>query len=353
MKIVFASCQNKYCGLGQYTHHLAAALQREGHHISGFRKDDSEPPIFQAYPYRSLKNLRPYIAPYFLSRVLRKEQADIWQMDYVDAAMATLMAGKKQNLFVTVHDAIPFVYSTSNAAFRVYKYELYRSIKNARAIITVSEHARQELLKYTNVNAEKVFAIHNGVDHSRYYPTQLQQENEVFTIKYLGGLGVPHKNAKTLLETALLLKKQNIAFRMEIGGFLPETHPLRLFAQKHQLDEVQFAGFVAEDQMRAFYQSADLFFFPSLLEGFGFPPLEAMACGTPALVSDIPVLRETLGEAAFFCQPSAENFAAKILEIQQSKMLLQEKREQAIAQAQLYSWEKTARSMTNLYEQSA
>ena len=353
MKIILASCQNKYCGLGQYTQHLATALHTLGHDTQVYRKDNADPPMFRAYPYRSFKRLRPYIAPYYLSRSLRQECADIWQTDYVDAAMGALLAGKKESLFVTVHDAIPFVYSSSRTAFSVYKYELMRSFQRARAIITVSEHAKRELLKYTDVSAEKVFAVHNGVDHSRYFPTESGSENEMFTIKYLGGLGVPHKNAQMLLETARILHQRGIPFRMEIGGYLPEQHPLRMYAQKHGLDKVHFAGFVPEDAMQAFYQTADLFFFPSLLEGFGFPPLEAMACGTPALVSDIPVLRETLGDAAIYSEPTADEFAENIIRLQQNPTVLSEKREQAISQAKQYSWEKSAQQMTDLYQQYA
>lgn len=353
MKIILASCQNKYCGLGQYTQHLAIAIQKLGHDTQVYRKDDAEPPLFRAYPYRSLKNLRPYIAPYYLSRSLRHEDAEVWQTDYVDAAMGALFAGKKDKLFVTVHDAIPFVYSSSRTAFTVYKYELGRSLKRAKAIITVSEHAKQELLKYTNVPSQKVFAVYNGIDHQRYFPATNLKEKELFTIKYLGGLGVPHKNAKVLLETARLLRNRNIPFRMEIGGFLPEQHSLRIFARKHELKDVHFVGFVPETAIGEFYQNADLFLFPSLLEGFGFPPLEAMACGTPALVSDIPVLREILGEAAFYSTPTAQDFAEKITQLIQSPNQLAEKREEALVQAQQYTWEKTAQEMIHLYEQSA
>lgn len=353
MKIVLASCQNKYCGLGQYTHHLTSAFQQMGYDALGYRKDDAEAPLFKAYPYRSFKSLRPYIAPFYLSKALRNEQADIWQMDYVDAAMAAMLAGKNEKLFVTVHDAIPFVYAPSRVAFSVYKYELSKTLKKAQAIITVSEHARHELLKYTDVRPDKVHAIHNGIDHTKYYPSSSETKSEVFIIKYLGGLGVPHKNARTLLETAALLKDQGVQFKMEIGGYLPENHPLRVLARQGELEQVHFVGFVHEDQMREFYQEADLFFFPSLLEGFGFPPLEAMACGTPALVSDIPVLRETLGDAAFFSKPSAEEFTKHIKKIMHSPALLKEMQERAIKQASKYTWQRTAASMIQLYQQEA
>lgn len=353
MKITLASCQNKYCGLGQYTEQLTQAFQRAGYASEAYRKDDEAPPLFRSYPYRSFRQLRPYVAPYYLSRALRAEKADIWQTDYVDAAMAAILAGKTNPLFVTIHDAIPFVYSSSRWGFKVYRYQLNQTLQKARAIVVVSEHARQEVLNYTSVLPERVFAVHNGVDHRRYRLPAEDPQNEVFTIKYLGGLGVPHKNAIALLQTAQILQDKQVPFRLEIGGHLPEQHPLRCYAQEHGLDTVHFAGFVPEEEMAAFYQSADLFFFPSLLEGFGLPPLEAMACGTPAVVSDIPVLREVLGEAGIYASPTPEGYAQEIVKAIQQPDFLAEKRQQAIVQASQYSWERTAQQMIDLYTRYA
>jgi glycosyltransferase involved in cell wall biosynthesis len=276
-------------------------------------------------------------------------QADVWQADYVDAALATVLAQKADHLFVTIHDAIPFVYAPSRWGFRVYRYQLAQAFRRARAVVTVSEHARQEVLKHTSAAPERVFAVHNGIDHQRYYPASSPVENEIFTIKYLGGLGVPHKNALALLQTAQVLREQNVSFRMEIGGYLPDHHPLRQYAEKHQLSEVHFVGFVPDEAMRSFYQTADLFLFPSLLEGFGFPPLEAMACGVPAVVSDIPVLREVLQDAAIYAEPTPEAYARAIRAAMDEPALLVEKRQQALAQACRYTWEKTAQQMIHLY----
>ena len=351
MKITMASCQNKYCGLGQYTHQLTQTFQRLGHEAEAYRKDDEEPPLFRAYPYRSFRQLRPYVAPYYLSRALRSSQADVWQTDYVDAALAALLAGKTDPLFVTIHDAIPFVYAASRWSLAVYRYQLQQTLRRARAVVVVSEHARQEVLKYTSVSPQRVVAVHNGIDHQRYYPPETPPQNEVFTIKYLGGLGVPHKNAQALLQTAQLLQEKNVFFRLEIGGYLPDGHALRRYAAAHGLHTVHFAGFVLENDMTSFYQTADLFLFPSLLEGFGFPPLEAMACGTPAVVSDIPVLREVLGEAALYAPTTPEGYAQAIMTVMEQPELLAEKRQQAIAQAARYTWEKTAQQMIDLYTQ--
>lgn len=350
MKITLASCQNKYCGIGQYTQNLALAFKSLGHQPLVYRKDDEELPIFNAYPYRSFRKLRPYIAPYYLSRSLRETNGDILQADYVDAAFGTILAKKTDNLYVTIHDAIPFVYSSSQLDFNIYKYELAQTIKKAKAVITVSEHARQEVLKYTSASPNLVFAVHNGIDHTRFFADGPKKKNEIFTIKYLGGLGVPHKNAKALLQTAQILQDKNIKFRMEIGGYLPENHHLRVFAKEQKLENVHFAGFVEEEDMAPFYQSADIFLFPSLLEGFGFPPLESMACGTPVVVSDIPVLKEILGEAAIYANPKPESYAEAIINYLNNPQLWLEKSAQSKEKASTYTWKKTAEKMLEIYE---
>ncbi len=350
MKITLTSCQNKYCGLGQYTDNLARALDTIGNEVSVYRKDNQEKPLFHAYPYRSLKKLRPYIAPYFLSRAIKPLQADVWQADYVDAAMGCKMAGKNQKLFVTIHDAIPFRFRGDKIAFKVYQYQLKKAAAVAQKLIVVSHHAKEEVLKFTDIPADKIAVVYNGIDHSRFKPGKEDTNREVFTIKYLGGLGAPHKNAKALLETALLLKQKGLKFKMIIGGMISAEHPLVLFKKQHKLDEVEFKGFVSEEELPGFYSDADLFFYPSLIEGFGFPPLEAMASGTPALVSDIPVLRETLSDAAYFSEPNTTAYAAQIENIMNDGTHRNAMQQKGITQAQQYTWAQAAKEMMALYQ---
>ncbi|MEQ9297552.1 MAG: glycosyltransferase family 1 protein [Cyclobacteriaceae bacterium] len=356
MNISYLSCQDRYCGLGQYTENLAIASNSQGASVKAYRKDHSDGHLFKAYPYRSFKKLRPYVAPYYLSKAIASDHADIWQADYVDAAMAAIMAGKRDNLFVTIHDAIPFVHGNNSAAFRYYQWQLERANRHAQAIIVVSNHAKKEVIKHTTINPDRIHVVHNGINHQVYQPvthsnssSTNDNESEEFVVRYLGGLGAPHKNAMALLHTAKLLQQARQDVRFEIGGHLPENHRLRIAAKEMQLDNLVFKGFIKDDEMTSFYQGADLFFFPSLLEGFGFPPLEAMACGTPALVSDIPVLRETLGTAACFAHPTPEDFADAILSMKRNTLLRSELALAGIKQAQKYTWDKAAKQMKELY----
>lgn len=355
MNIAFISCQDRYCGLGQYTENLAIATQASGASVTAFRKDHGDGDMFKAYPYRSFRQLRPYIAPYFLSRAIKNTNAEVWQADYVDAAMAAILAGKQQNLFVTIHDAIPFVHGSKGAAFKYYKWQLGMAERKARALIVVSHQAKEEVIKHTDISPDKVHVVHNGINHAIYQPknevgtNQSARQNQSFTVRYLGGLGVPHKNAGALLQTAKVLQNQGHDIRFEIGGYLPENHRLRLMANELELNNTEFKGFIKDEDMASFYQGADVFLFPSLLEGFGFPPLEAMACGTPAVVSDIPVLRETLEDAALFCEPNPEAYASAIIQLRDDNQLRDQLAQSSILQARKYSWDKTALQMKELY----
>lgn len=354
MNIAFISCQDRYCGLGQYTENLALATLAYGAAVTAFRKDHGDGDLFHAYPYRSFRQLRPYIAPYYLSRAIRSTAADVWQADYVDAAMAAILAGKRQNLFVTIHDAIPFVHGSKGTAFRYYQWQLRLADRHAKAIIVVSHQARDEVIRHTHISPDKIHVAHNGINHQRYRPDQSEAKanaasTDHFTVRYLGGLGAPHKNAGALLQTAKILQDQGQEVRFEIGGYLPENHRLKLMAHELGLKNLEFKGFVEDDAMADFYQGADVFLFPSLLEGFGFPPLEAMACGTPAIVSDIPVLKETLGDAAFFADPRPEAYANAILELKDDDQTRHQLALSGIQQAQKYTWDKTAKQMEELY----
>ncbi len=355
MKVNYISCQDRYCGLGQYTENLAKSTHSQGEVVKAYRKDHGDGRIFRAYPYRSFRKMRPYIAPYFLSKSIKQDEADVWQADYVDASMAAIMAGKRDNLFVTIHDAIPFVHAARDTAFEYYKWQLQMANRHARSIIVVSHHAKKEVVKYTDIAPSRIHVVYNGINHDIFKPASTTDKSDQdynkkkFSVRYLGGLGVPHKNALALLRTAEIIQKTTDDVIFEIGGYLPENHHLRRAARDLKLKNLVFSGFIKDEDMAGFYQGADLFLFPSLLEGFGFPPLEAMACGVPTIVSDIPVLRETLGEAACFATPTPTSYAEAIINLRHDNTLRYNLVKSGVARAAKYSWDKAATEMKSLY----
>ncbi len=352
MDINIISCANSSCGIGRYTNELATRLVKNGNNVSVFRKDNPKPPTFQVYPHRSFKNLRHYIAPYYLSKAISKLDSDIWLADYVDASFAFSLKGniKSENIFTNVHDAIPFKFPTSKFAFEYYKTQLNYAVKVSKKIIVVSEVSKFDLVKHVGINPDKIEVIYNGLNHDFFYPDIVKKENDVFTIRYVGGLSGPHKNAEALIEVAKILESKGHKFNMEIGGGHPENTILPSLVDKYNLKSVKFSGFIPDSDLRSFLAEADLFLYPSKYEGFGFPPLEAMACGTATVSSHAGSLYEVLGNGALTTFPLPKSLAKEVEKIILNPSLKKRMERNAIDQASKYTWNKSAEQHSDLFQ---
>ena len=173
---------------------------------------------------------------------------------------------KTQVIATTVHDAIPYIFHQKNKDFWVYKNELRITDKMSQAIIVVSQKSKDDLLEFTDIKADKIHVVYNGINHDFFYPNEIKKINEIFTIRYSGGLG-GRKNIETLLYAARILEDRHIEFKMEISGMNPEKIGLTELMDELKLKNVSFMGFVPDDKLREFLSEADLFVFPSLYEG--------------------------------------------------------------------------------------
>jgi len=350
MKLTLASCLTQNCGIGRYTHELASYFHKKELDVRLYRKDGGSEPYIKGYPYRSFKNLRHYIAPYYLSKALESEKSDLWHADYVDAGLALALAKKsRQPVVVTAHDAIPFIYAKPLDRW-VYEYELKKTAEIADAIIVVSQTSKDDLLRYTQIPEEKIFVVHNGINHDFFYPEPEQNGNQIFTIGYIGGLA-KHKNVESLIYTAQLLQQKNIDCRLQIGGGVAEKTHLPQLVHELEVENIEFKGFISNDHLRRFLASADVFLYPSLYEGFGFPPLEAMACGVATVASNCGSLPEVLQDGAICCDPTPENFANAIELLYNDPSKLNAQREKGLKVAANYTWEKAAERTLEIYQQ--
>lgn len=352
MNIELISCANTRCGIGRYTNELANYLASTEHQVHGFRKDGDDSSLFEVYPHRSLRNLRHYIAPYYLSKAIKKRETDIWHADYVDAASAFFWntPSKPITLFTNVHDAIPFLFPTSGIAFEVYKRQLAFAIKNSYKIVVVSEASKKDLIEFTGINPDKVEVIYNGINHDFFYPGLEHFSNKKFTIRYIGGLSGPHKNAEALIHVAHILEQRGLEFNMEIGGGFPENTSLPALVNELGVQSVSFKGFIPDNDVRLFLAEADLFLYPSKYEGFGFPPLEAMACGTATVSSDAGSLKEVLGDGAITVQPNANTLAMAVEAVIKQPSLQSDLEYRAIKQAAKFTWERSGEAHLAMYE---
>ncbi len=352
MKVTFISCLTKNCGIGRYTDELTNAIYNRGIDVTLYRKGGGEANYIKGYPYRSFKWLKHYVAPYFLSKAINDIESPVFHADYVDATTALSWSDKmrKAAIVTTAHDAIPFKFPAGKFEMKYYHYHVRNTARISDKIIVVSQKSKEDYVYYTGVNPEKIEVVYNGINHKFFYPDPVKTKNQVFTIRYIGGLGTNHKNAQALIEIARILESRNVEFQLQIGSGNAHLTPLPKLVEKYKLKNIRFMGFVPDKEVRSFLAGAELFLFPSLYEGFGFPPLEAMACGTAALSSNAGSLKEVLGDGAITVDPDPEAFAVNIERLINDSKALKELRDNGLKQAKKYTWEKACTETLNIYQ---
>jgi glycosyltransferase involved in cell wall biosynthesis len=250
---------------------------------------------------------------------------------------------------VTIYDAsvfaIPQAYSTP---FRTwYRIMLPTLGRHAERIITGSLFSRGELARHAGIPEEKVTVVPLGSQHILAVPP----DESILTRHGLGGrpfvLAVgsqsPHKNLRALFEAARHLDLR--AYDVVTAG----GTNARVFDMGHETSSlVTNLGYVTDAQLRALYTHASCFVFPSLYEGFGLPPLEAMACGCPVVVSRTASLPEVCGDAAVYCDPhNPLDIAASIRRVMDDGGLRDTLKCRGIKRAAEFTWERSARAVVN------
>jgi glycosyltransferase involved in cell wall biosynthesis len=252
---------------------------------------------------------------------------------------------------VTVHDLAFLRFNVHRGAKRRYLSAMTRaSVRRANHIITVSNFTRQEVIELLNVHPQHVTAIPNGRDE-RMAPVDLGAAEAFRARKQLPsafllfvGTLEPRKNLSTLLR-AYAAAKDRLQMPLLIGGgkgwWYQETFDL--VKTLGIADRVRFLGFVPADELPLYYATATALVYPSLYEGFGLPPLEALASGLPVVTSDAHAVREVVGDAAISVPAmDADALAHALIRITQDEPLRQELRRRGLARAENYSWERAA-----------
>jgi glycosyltransferase involved in cell wall biosynthesis len=274
---------------------------------------------------------------------------------------------------VTVHDLLDHMYrarTDSGMKRSFYFYLTKRVLQRAAKIFAVSQFSKKDTENYFNVPAEKIEVIYNAIDdrfkqgHAGEADRQLIAERYQVNYPFLlyAGRISPHKNVVRIIEAFSLLKNQLVEegryqdLRLIIIGDEVSRHPdlRRAVIKTHMQNDVRFLGFVPIEILRIFYDLAKIFVFPSLYEGFGLPPLEAMAHGTPVVTSNTSSIPEVVGNAAVMVNP--EN----VFEIQRAlyKVLLdqglrEKLKTRGTEQARKFSWDESVGRMLRVYHEVA
>jgi len=268
-------------------------------------------------------------------------------------------------LIVTIHDLNHLVFEDSLPTFlhRQYARFMHREVAaRASHIITVSEKTRKEVLDILEVSPERVTTILPGIGRD-FGPCEdagavrAFQEKRGLPGSYLLCVGIhkPHKNYPFLIQSlAALWKGKKLDLPLVIAG--PEGKRRedleRIGVEAKTGDHVFFPGRISREEMPLVYAGAALLVFPSLYEGFGLPPLEAMKCGIPVLSSNRDPMPEVIGDAGVFFDPlSMGDFQENLLQILSDLELQKDLVEKGRQRAERFDWVDTARETIRIYRQ--
>lgn len=266
---------------------------------------------------------------------------------------------------VTIHDCIHLrfpEYLPSRAAF-AYAHAMIRlAARKADRVLTVSDASKRDILHYTGVAADKVVVVHNGLD-ARFAIVpdadaidRVQQRFQLDHpfVLYVGNIK-PHKNLERLIAAFASMRGDGPdGLKLVVIGDETSKHPgLRQAVHRHRLDKhVRFFGFQPAATLVTFYRLARAFVFPSLYEGFGLPPLEAMANGTPVVTSNVSSLPEVAGDAALLVDPyDVGAIADGIRRAVTDEPLRQELIARGRIRAREFSWARAAADTLAVYRQ--
>jgi glycosyltransferase involved in cell wall biosynthesis len=264
---------------------------------------------------------------------------------------------------VTIHDLIPFILpETVGYSYRErFVEEMPAIVKNADVIITVSEYSKKDIIQYFGIPEEKVVVTPLAADEI-YHPIHHVGAKQFMKasygivheyILYLGGFSA-RKNVLGLIQAyAQSLKSLENTYDLVIAGAPNDSHEeiVSTIDRLGLKDRVIFTGFAPYSHLPYFYNAASLFVYPSLYEGFGLPPLEAMACGVPTITSNLTSIPEVVADAAILINPyDVDELSQSIIRVLEDKKLSMKLIVKGLERASHFSWENTARSTLKVYE---
>lgn len=355
-------------GIRRYVQMLHEGLQRAG--AETVRVMPTLPSLPDA-AYRLLhifgRDLRAFLTNYPLWSTY--PQADIYHVTEQTLASLLLFCRPKGKVVVTVHDIFPYMVrnhsqlgSPYGAAEHVYYRLPMAGLKRADHLIAVSEYTKQCLVEHLGIAPDKISVVYNGIDHERFRPLMVPAAiRERFGLpegrRYLIYVGSedPRKNLVTLVGALAQLRRElpNVEL-IKVGRAHFNQERQRLLDLATQLGvrtAIHFLEDVPEDDLRLLYNLADLCAMPSLYEGFGFPVLEAMACGTPvvyAKAGSLPEIARDAGVQVFPCDvDTLTSTLLAFLKQKQNRLLLQRAGQN---QAARFTWATTIEGTAAVYE---
>lgn len=356
-------------GVGHYTFELARALARAApQNDFELAYPSTFPPIdLPSSLPTNLKAARVKVGPIArhwwsigLPRYVRRRGIQLFHGTNYDIPLR-----QRCSSVLTVHDLSLLTHPETHEKARVRRARrrLRLMVKASTVIITPSEFVKGEVHSLLGLPSEKIFAVPEAFREC-FYPQPFAATESIrrrFAIEgdFLLAVGTiePRKNIGTLVRAFAKVLRRDTTRKLQLvvaGGEGWLTSDFFKDVKKSAVtDRIVFTGYLYDDDLRALYSSCLIFVYPSIYEGFGLPPLEAMACGAPVVVSRIPTLMETTDRSVVYFDPTSEDELARVIE----ELMANDELRQSVAnagrtQASKFSWEQTAQMTLNVYAEA-
>jgi glycosyltransferase involved in cell wall biosynthesis len=276
-----------------------------------------------------------------------------------------LPAGVRCRSVVTIHDCIHLMfpqYLPNKAAYAYARAAMWAAARRSDCILTVSEASKRDILHFFNVPPEKIVVVANAID-DHFWSTPAEEDvsrvreryqlDHQFVL-YVGNIK-PHKNLVRLIEAFAEFRRSGFedVKLLIIGDEISKLPELRRSVHRHKLHKhVRFLGYQTDQTLAILYRLAAVFVFPSLYEGFGLPPLEAMASGTPVVTSNVSSLPEVAGDAAVLIDPyDVDSIVDGLRRVLSDPALAEDLRRRGLERAREFSWARSVDKTLQVYQE--
>lgn len=356
-------------GLGKYTQKLIENLEKisseNGNSFFVFLRKEN----FEEYQPKN-NNFHKILADYnwytFSEQINMPKILNKYNLDLVHFPHFNVPILYKKPFVITIHDLIllhfPTIKSTTlnpvwyKIKFLAYKVVISLAIRRAKKIITVSNFTKNDILKNYNISKEKIVVTYEAADEIINNDAIANDEGILKKydiikpyILYVGN-AYPHKNLEALVLSYREIKDENQHLVL-VGKEDYFYKKIKKLVEKEAIKNIIFTNFVPENELDVIYKESLFYIFPSLYEGFGLPPIEAMKRNIPVASSNHPCMREILGNNAyFFDAEKKENITQAIIEFSKNEELRKELSQKGSAWAKKYSWKKMAQETLDEYK---
>lgn len=353
-------------GLGRYVSELVDHLQdldTENEYVLFLKKENfHECVITNPNFYKRLVDVHWYG---LREQIVMPREISLSKVDFMHFPHWNIPVFSRVPFLVTIHDLILIEdkhsarTSTRNAFTHGFKYAGFRTVLESAIhrsghIVTVSEYSKSRILKHFGIGPEKITVIHNGILPARRSTGVSLSRLGVYEPYFLYvGNAYPHKNLEMLLHAFAQFVEEYPYTQLVIAG-RRDVFSRQLEKEAKEigisLDNIRFIDLPTDEEIAALYQNTSLFIYPSRIEGFGMPPLEAMNYGVPVAAARSSSLPEVLKNSAFFFDPDDIEELAEIMRAAvKQPAILARKKENGIKLAQSYSWKQTAQKTLDVY----